>query len=240
MRYFTLILILFLLNCSSPDKSNIVEFVWNNEDKIYKDLDKWYVESNGFIYPGDSDRINSFLDKFKESNYFKINDDPRDNLEFYNISSNRIGEFFIGSLSPGSLGRYAYNNKDLYIVEGDFSTFKLNNDFRYKGFNFSSNNSVYFHFKPLSEDLESENVSEVLKFNSESQESFNSLLRLDVKNLVPGFDGDLIGEIEIKLDNGLIEIIQIKKGANDYLFNHQTPYSLLVSKTSFINLTNSF
>lgn len=240
MRLFVFTLLLFIISCSSSDKSNIIEFIWNNGDKIYKDLDDWYVESEGFIYPGDSVKIINFLDMFKESNYFKINDNPGDHLEFYNISSNKLGEFFIGSLSPGSLGRYAYNNKDLYIIEGDFSNFKLNTDFRYKGFNFSSNNSIYFHFKPFVDDLEIENVSEVLKFDSESQICFNSLLRLDVKDLVPGFEGEIIGEIEIKLDNGSIEIIEIKKGANGYLFNHQAPYSLLVSKSSFSNLINSF
>lgn len=235
MRILIFIFILLIYGCRE-NNDEITQFTWNNGDFVYIENGSWYVRSDGVSFPGDSELIQEFVKSYKESQLYKVNENVKGVETYYNIGENKIEDFRFGIPTPGRLGRYILDTSgSLYMLEGELANYQLNFNFKLKKFQTSSNSSVYFHFKPLIQDY-----NEVLVFDSRSKDLYHNLLRIDIEDLVPGFDGESIGEIEFKLDNGSIETLIIKKGAYGYLFNQKTPYSFLVSFQSFEALINSF
>lgn len=235
MRVLFFLSLLFIFSCNSNSKNEIDSFIWN-ESRIYKVDDNWLIEIDGIVYPGNKLQIEGFLNSFSDSNIVLIATNTKDIIEYYNIGKNSIAGFSFGLLTPGSLGRYAVdNNNYLYMIEGKYTEYPLNFDWRDKTLQLGSN-PVYFHFKPIDSLYE-----EILYFNeSGSIANYNNLLRANVISLIPGFHGSDIGEVEIKDETGEIYSILIKKGANGYLLNLMTPYSYLISEIDFKNIISSF
>lgn len=237
MKIITIIFLFFLLSCSSKTEDNTKSFLWDGY-RIFKDNSKWFLELEGFTYPGNKQVIEDFLVSFDNSNKVLISANAKDVIQYYNIGKNSINGFSLGLLTPGALGRYTTDESgNLYMIEGDFAKYPLHFDWRDKRLPLEGYKTpLYFHFKPINFAY-----TEVLIFNdSTSIINYNNLLRSDIIDLVPYFDGNDIGEIEIKYEGGELCRVFIKKGANGYLLNLKAPYSYLISEVDFLNIIGSF
>lgn len=224
MRFLPLIFL--LVGCSG----SIIENISWGGSNIEIHNSRWVVLKNGETYPGDSTAIETFITDFNNSKLYKISKVNEDDLNFYGLGSNKIGDYYIGSKLPGELGRYIYNSKNrtIYRAFGELASYDSYRNFKDLDLGKLLNRGEVLFIE----------INRIKLFNSDANIFLNNILRSDIIDLVQD-QGEVIYAGEIRFSNGRDQVFYIKKGEPGYLINLGSPFSYLISSNDF-NTISSF